>query len=309
MKSIPAAMIFCLALTACGSGCRDDRNAVAAKNSAPQKPAPPRLMLDHTSLRANGLDRATAALTGGDAHAAAQWSVQSADAQGADGGECVQVIDRQARQVTLQATLAPCRVRIRTRAQGRNLHAEVTVHADTSDADADGFPDVAELTADNDRKNFRAWFTAIAESQFTHMSDAWPPEKRDCAGLVRFAYSEALKRHDTGDGTFQPFVIARLLQEANTHFVSRNLEDALPGDLLFFLRFAESAMPYHSMVYLGAGPGEQPRLVYHTGPVDGSSGRIKLITVADLMAFPDMRWHPAPENDNFLGVYRFNILD
>lgn len=65
-----------------------------------------------------------------------------------------------------------------------------------SDSDNDGIPEGAELRAFTDRENFRRWFTAIAELQFYQASEAWNPEQRDCAGLVRFAWREALRRHD-----------------------------------------------------------------------------------------------------------------
>lgn len=65
-----------------------------------------------------------------------------------------------------------------------------------SDSDEDGIPDVAELRSFVDRENFRRWFTAIAEMQFYQLSDAWSAEQRDCAGLIRFAWREALRRHD-----------------------------------------------------------------------------------------------------------------
>lgn len=65
-----------------------------------------------------------------------------------------------------------------------------------SDADQDGIPDGAELHSFADRANFRQWFTALAEMQFYQMSAAWNEEQRDCAGLVRFAWREALRRHD-----------------------------------------------------------------------------------------------------------------
>ncbi|MGH9846174.1 MAG: DUF1175 family protein [Blastocatellia bacterium] len=64
------------------------------------------------------------------------------------------------------------------------------------DSDRDGIPDDAELQSFDDRENFRRWFTAIAEMQFYRLSEAWNPEQRDCAGLVRFAWREALRRHD-----------------------------------------------------------------------------------------------------------------
>jgi len=64
------------------------------------------------------------------------------------------------------------------------------------DLDADGLPDAAELGSATDRARFRAWFCAIAESQYYKIWDGWIPEQRDCAGLVRFAMREALVRHD-----------------------------------------------------------------------------------------------------------------
>ncbi|HEY0006546.1 MAG TPA: DUF1175 family protein [Pyrinomonadaceae bacterium] len=65
-----------------------------------------------------------------------------------------------------------------------------------NDVDRDGLPDRAQLRSFNDRENFRQWFTAIAELQFYHLSDAWNEDQRDCAGLVRFAWREALRPHD-----------------------------------------------------------------------------------------------------------------
>ena len=66
----------------------------------------------------------------------------------------------------------------------------------SGDADSDGIPDAAELHTHNDRENFRRWFTRIAEQQFYEPSKEWNAEQRDCAGLVRFAWREALRRHD-----------------------------------------------------------------------------------------------------------------
>ena len=65
-----------------------------------------------------------------------------------------------------------------------------------ADLDHDGIPDGAELRTFNDRQNFRRWFTWIAEMQFYKPSDEWNPEQRDCAGLVRFAWRESLRKHD-----------------------------------------------------------------------------------------------------------------
>lgn len=64
------------------------------------------------------------------------------------------------------------------------------------DADDDGIPDRAELRSYGDRENFRRWFTGLAEMQFYEISQQWNAEQRDCAGLVRFSWREALRTHD-----------------------------------------------------------------------------------------------------------------
>ena len=69
-------------------------------------------------------------------------------------------------------------------------------YAGPDDLDGDGFPDAAELNTREDRQAFRAWFVRIAEAQFVQESPAWGAGERDCAGLIRFAYREALKEHD-----------------------------------------------------------------------------------------------------------------
>jgi len=85
------------------------------------------------------------------------------------------------------------------RTENKKLEAVSTaasVRANWSDSDEDGIPDAAELHSVDDRANFRRWFTFIAEMQFYQFSDAWSQQQRDCAGLVRFAWREALRRHD-----------------------------------------------------------------------------------------------------------------
>lgn len=66
----------------------------------------------------------------------------------------------------------------------------------SADSDSDGIPDRAELRSYDDRQNFRRWFAAIAEMQFYRPSDEWNIEQRDCAGLIRFSWREALRKHD-----------------------------------------------------------------------------------------------------------------
>jgi uncharacterized protein len=52
--------------------------------------------------------------------------------------------------------------------------------------------------------------------------------------------------------------------------------------------------------------------VYDTGPIGAGShqarGEVRRVALDDLLRHPDARWRPVPENANFLGVYRWNIL-
>jgi hypothetical protein len=65
-----------------------------------------------------------------------------------------------------------------------------------TDRFGDGTPDFLRLTDPADRTAFRQWFTAIAEYQAVRPAGEVPAEITDCASLLRFAYREALKRHD-----------------------------------------------------------------------------------------------------------------
>jgi uncharacterized protein len=110
---------------------------------------------------------------------------------------------------------------------------------------------------------------------------------------------------DLNDGSFAEFADARSILEYNTHRISRDTEQAKPGDLLFF-RQSEQNSPYHSMIVTEIG--SQAGVVYHTGPNGKQPGEMRRVTLADLRSHPDARWRPIPENKNFLGVYRWNIL-
>jgi uncharacterized protein YfaT (DUF1175 family) len=211
------------------------------------------------------------------------------------------------------------------------------------DRDSDGIPDRAELPDRADREAFRSWFVAIAEAQFYAPDRRWDPVHHDCAGLIRFAYKEALRRHDRewlsgirylhrpvqrdvrryhypdvpvlgervfrirpgayrpGDDLqrdFAPAASARVLWEHNTVFVGRRWQDARPGDLLFFRDPARQFSPMHSMVLL------EGRVVYHTG-----DDEVRMVTIDELNAHRDDRWHVRPDNPHFLGFYRWKILE
>ncbi len=120
---------------------------------------------------------------------------------------------------------------------------------------------------------------------------------------------------DLSDGTFSEFADANSLRQRNTHFVSRDIRAAQPGDILFY-RQLEQDSPFHSMVFIGrsqwiSGAGTETAtdiVVYHTGRIHGRPGEMRRTSVAELLQHPSPRWRPAAGNENFLGVYRWNIL-
>jgi len=115
---------------------------------------------------------------------------------------------------------------------------------------------------------------------------------------------------DLREGAFAEFADAQTLWRRNTFFVSRELNRARPGDLLFFRQDGHD-MPFHVMIFLGHSriePDSEQFVVYHTGPIGKSPGEIRRPSLAELMNHPEARWHPAASNPNFLGVYRWNIL-
>jgi uncharacterized protein YfaT (DUF1175 family) len=213
-----------------------------------------------------------------------------------------------------------------------------------ADSASDGTPDYLRLDDPRDRRAFRRWFTFLAEAQYFQPAEARPAEIADCAALIRYAYREALRAHDSAwatsahlpltpafdsvakyqyphtplganlflvrPATFAQFADAQTLERLNTHFVSRDLGRALPGDLLFFRQDSDH-MPFHSMIFVGPSqlvedPG--PFVVYHTGPDDDGPGVIRRLSAAELLHYPEPDWRPVAANPYFLGVYRWNIL-
>jgi len=78
--------------------------------------------------------------------------------------------------------------------ESQQLRLKTTL--DASDSVGDGTPDFLRLHDAADRAAFRRWFTLLAESEYyRHQSLG---EVDDCAALLRYAYREALRRHDSG---------------------------------------------------------------------------------------------------------------
>jgi uncharacterized protein YfaT (DUF1175 family) len=115
---------------------------------------------------------------------------------------------------------------------------------------------------------------------------------------------------DLKTGAFLQFADAQTLWRFNTHFVSRDLSRAQPGDLLFFRQDSDHRT-FHSMIYLGESqlrPDGQRYVLYHTGPTGSDPGEMRRLTVEELTRFPQPEWRPLAGNDAFLGVARWNIL-
>jgi|SRR5271157_704623 len=163
------------------------------------------------------------------------------------------------------------------------------------------------------RETFRAHDAGWAEAARVPVVPAF-----DAPGKYRYPYTPLaaglfrvragpLAPGDFSSGAFAQFADAQTLRRFNTHFLTRDVTLAQPGDLLFYRR-DES---FHSMIYLGASqlrPDGGLYVVYHTGRDGGGPGEIKRLTMAELLHFPQLDWRPLAANPNFLGVYRWNIL-
>lgn len=198
------------------------------------------------------------------------------------------------------------------------------------------------LADESDRAAFRAWFVLLADAQFVHPA----PEVTDCAGLVRFAFREALRAHGPewvrrvglpfvprypdvrsapkpgpdGWGLFRvaagdtpryaEFADARTLIALNARPRGRSAAAAQPGDLLFYSQPGQH-LAEHLMVFVGRSVFEDEGadwVVYHTGPDGAAAGEVRKVRLRDLLHHPAPRWRPEPANPAFVGVFRLALL-
>jgi len=119
--------------------------------------------------------------------------------------------------------------------------------------------------------------------------------------------------NDVANGKFSEFADAQTLKMFNATFVSRDREQARPGDLLFFHQPWVQKYPYHVIIFLGearlASEGARDWVVYHTGASPADAGTVKKVRLAVLDQHPNKRWRPIQSNPNFLGFYRLKILN
>lgn len=218
---------------------------------------------------------------------------------------------------------------------------------------AGGVPAGFFLDSPGDRRAFTAWFSFLAEAMYARETASLPSAVSDCAGLLRFCFVESLRRHDTpwarslglpflppagrverfeyprttprgprvfqtsaSDADWAEFADAQTLMRHNAHPLTRDLQQAEPGDLLFYEQLGARS-PYHCMLFLGPSRLEDdagPFAVYHTGPshpagVPAEPGEVRRPTVEQLLAHPAPEWRPVEGNPNFLGVFRWNLLE
>lgn len=97
----------------------------------------------------------------------------------------------------LRTGVTPGTVRLAATAPGYSpATIEVQLGLDSTDEFGDGTPDFLRLQSEEDRLAFRHWFTFLAESLYFQKAADRPSEVTDCAALIRFAYREALSKHD-----------------------------------------------------------------------------------------------------------------
>lgn len=82
----------------------------------------------------------------------------------------------------------------------------------------DGFPDSVRLTRPEDRTTFVRWLGFLAESQFYVSSSSASAEIHDCAGLVRFAFRNALMAHDASWRASKPIALIVLTTRKQPDF-------------------------------------------------------------------------------------------
>lgn len=203
--------------------------------------------------------------------------------------------------------------------------------------------DAAYLVPSDDQA-LRAAVTRLALLQAKNISWAWQEQQRDCAGLIRFAYREALEPRSikqltelgvppalhlpkvsvysrrvlshfpqiwqvgydaSGEAAYGSFADAETLLSFNFRKKARDLATARNGDILVFQRSLEDEQPFHLMIFVENQP--EGLVVYHNG-ASGEEAQIRVVSVNDLMASPDPVWLPRSSNPHFLGVYEWNRL-
>lgn len=235
---------------------------------------------------------------------------------------------------------------IRVTSEDFIIPSEVTLSIVPSLASSSSsYPEELILNTENDKKSFKYWFTTLAKMQFKKDAQ-WTA--LDCAGLIRYSFCEALKKHDSkwfsarqkiSDVEIQdvvkynypniPILGTKIFQidcRDNEDSIIRykencysNFADAsrLKDNSLSFITRLKKAQKADIIFYLN---DSDPKWPYHTmiylgndeviyhNGGEGNEGLIKHLTLTQLSKHPNKLWHPNEENPNFLGFYRWKIL-
>lgn len=163
---------------------------------------------------------------------------------------------------------------------------------------------------------FRRWFSFLAESRYYARKTA--AEVPDGEALVRWAWRNALVEHDAAwqRRVELPVYPAMRAVRASAgvvgdlpprQFISRDLADLQPGDLLMYGRAGTAA---NVMVFVGASqivPSAGTWVVYLAGPPrDGLALRVHRLRLENLVSDPYPGWRPVAENREFLGIWRLS---
>ena len=180
---------------------------------------------------------------------------------------------------------------------------------------------------------FRAFLEAFTPLVLKHERSGkggnyrWGDKNRDCAGLVRYLFWEAMQTHDEVFGARYP-ELSQLIQSPHAGEFTRISRDwsvsnytaaqlrtrvrsvgrSVPaellrsGDLLFFE--SPELRIRHTMLLLRSGAGIY--LVYHTGD---ERNELRIRTLDDLKVLPGTEWHPEAANPVFQGFFRPQFLD
>jgi len=198
-----------------------------------------------------------------------------------------------------------------------------------SDLDADGFPDACELDDEGDRRNFRRWFVSIVESQLYKEDPAWRKDDRDCAGLIRFAYREALKRHDTDWLRRKPFLVDAAIADVRKYnypevpllqtkiFRTRegNFCEADLNDTTFAVTALAAKLRSYNTVFLGKSlesvqPGD---LLFYLNTGDVKMPQHSMIFVGDPRTPPSsddcVIYHTGPRDDDSGVLKKVRLAD
>ncbi len=248
----------------------------------------------------------------------------------------------------VQSPVTPGKSQLHIFWRNRTVTVPITYLFNLTDSYGDGTPDFLRLHTAQDREAFRTWFTQIAQSQLSqpspeindcaallryayretlhvhdepwlisHALQSTSPSIRQYvypqtplgANLFRVTPGPFLPA-DLQNKSFAQFADAQTLMRDDTHLIGRDLHLAHPGDLIFYRQLDQDTpydvsdyhSPFHSMIVTGEA------VVYHTGPIRHGKGEMRRLLFTDLLHHPDARWRPLKENENFLGVYRWNIL-